>query len=347
MFDNFVDIVGFQLEKVHTGVISWLLDSRNPTVPESDRISLLSKLLSNGMQNDDIASITPIQEYSFGRRRKIDLVVKVMMKKGDTCYLLIECKTDSDVDYEQLQQSRNAFLKEDPHATCSFYVLTLGASQFTYQHMAEKIKELGFNVLNVSGTRKKFSGLSLEGKNKIYDVWCNALKREEERCLNVDKILLKMESPWDDRLRVRGYRLGFPLFYMYYAKLRENLDNSPFKNWAIYTGRNNPVMNWQDGWIKNGQGEEALSLYWEFNWNSLILKVELGDKDHDRWGSLKDKIVHLCKASPVPGRQPASREGTWVSVYKWEFNFCRTPVTEISKNTVMILEDVHGRLRSL
>src|SRR3972149_4701982 len=122
MSDNFVDIVGFQLEKVHTGVISWLLDSRNPMVSESDRISLLSKLLSNGMQNDDIASITPIQEYSFGRRRRLDLVVKIMMKKSDTCYLLIECKTDSDVVFDQLQQCRNAFLKEDPHAVCSFYV---------------------------------------------------------------------------------------------------------------------------------------------------------------------------------------------------------------------------------
>jgi hypothetical protein len=346
MSDNFVDIIGFQLEKVHTAVISWLLDSRNLTVPESDRILLLSKLLPNVMQNDDIASITPIQEYSFGRRRRIDLVAKVITKKGDSCYLLIECKTDSDVDYEQLQQSRDAFLKENPSAACSFYALTLGASQFTYQHMAEKIKGLGFDVLNVSETWQKFSALSLKGKNKIYDDWCDALKREEGRCLNVDKILLEMENPWDDRLKIHGYRIGFPIFYMFYAKLREQLDNSSFKNWAIYSGHNNPVMNWQDGWIESGHEEEALSLYWEFNWNSLILKVELGEKSHDRWERMKDEVVRLCQASQVPGRRPANRKGIWVSIYKWEFDFCHTPIHKVTESTVMILEDVHKRLRS-
>jgi len=30
--ESFVDIVGFQLEKVHTGVIAWFLDDRKSTL---------------------------------------------------------------------------------------------------------------------------------------------------------------------------------------------------------------------------------------------------------------------------------------------------------------------------
>jgi hypothetical protein len=87
MPQNFVGVVGFQLEKVHIGVIGWLLDSGNPVVPASDKILVLSRFLLTPLQEDDITTISSIKEYSFGRRRRIDLVVKVINKKGDTHYL--------------------------------------------------------------------------------------------------------------------------------------------------------------------------------------------------------------------------------------------------------------------
>jgi hypothetical protein len=347
MSQNFVDVVGFQLEKVHTGVIAWLLDSDNSVVPARDKILVLSRFLLASLQEDDISTISPIKEYSFGRRRRIDLVVRVIDNKSDTHYLLIEFKTDSDVDVKQLQQSRDAFLEKIPNTVCSFFILTLGASQFTYQHKAEKIKELGFVTLDILQTRRIFSDLSIKGKNKIYDDWCNALEKEEVRCSTIDQVLHSMEHPWDDRLWKGGYRLGFPVFYIFYGKLREQLDNGPFKNWAIYSGSNNPVMNWQDGWLQKGSGNEALSLYWEFNWSSLVLKAELGDKSHDIWRRLRDEITNLCSSSPVPGRKTADRRGTWVSAYKWQFDFCRDSITEIITKVNMILGDLHEKLRNL
>lgn len=346
MSENFVDIIGFQLEKVHTGVIGWLLDTENHSASMSDKIVILNKLLNSSLQDDDVIKIKPTQEYSFGRSRRIDLVVEVTSKKGDTRYLVIECKTDSDVNKDQLQKSKEAFLRKKLNSNCYFFVLTLGASQFTYQHLADKIKELEFVVLDVSKTRQIFSSLSIKDKSKIYDDWCEALEKEERRFSNIDQVLSTMESPWDEQLKKRGYRLNFPLYYMFYAKLRELLENGPFKNWAIFSGSNNPVMNWQDGCVDKGFGDESLSLYWEFNWESLTLKAGFEKKPLEKWSSLRNEVQRLCNHSQG-GRRTADRQGTSVTIYKWDFNFCRESVDEIATKTNAILEELHEKLKNL
>lgn len=341
MTNNFVDIVGFQLEKVHTGVIGWLLDSETPSTYEEDRILILNRFLSTDFRKDNGIKITPIPEYSFGRKRRIDLVVEIN-KSGETNYLIIEVKTDSDVDIKQLQQSHETFMKDKPKANFSCFIITLGASQFTYQH--EKIEDKEFTVLNLSQIRRIFSDLSIKGKSKIYDDWCDALKKEEEKCFAIDRNLYDMDSPWDYRLKKKGYRLGFSIFYMFYAKLREHMADSQFKNWAIYSGNNNSVMNWQDGWIDIYNDKSQL-LFWEFNWNFLVLKAELDERAQNQWSSLRDKVTNLCSSSSVPGRKTATRKGTDVSIYKWEFDFCRQSITEIVKNTNKILESIHPKLK--
>ena len=353
MSGNFVDIVGFQLEKVHTGIISWLLDTENHSVSMSDKIVILNKLLNSSLQDDDI-KIKPTQEYSFGRSRRIDLVVEVTSKKGDTRrYLVIECKTDSDVNKNQLEESKKAFLKQKPNDDCSFFVLTLGASQFTYQHIAPDIKTLEFVVLNLSKTREIFSHLSIEGKSKIYDDWCDALKREEIRSSTIDQVFsdignMKNLKNSEQKLKKLGYRVGFPIFYTFYAKLRELLEKGPFKNWAICSGRNNPVMNWydDDGCFKKSFGDESLSLYWNFDWQSLTLKAGFEKKPLEKWISLRNEVQRLCNHSQG-GRRTADRQGTDVAIYKWDFDFCRESVDEIATKTNAILKEVHEKLKNL
>ena len=44
MAENFVDIVGFQLEKIHTGMIAWLLDSERSPLPVHEQAVLVKKL---------------------------------------------------------------------------------------------------------------------------------------------------------------------------------------------------------------------------------------------------------------------------------------------------------------
>ncbi|HHU83516.1 MAG TPA: hypothetical protein GXZ26_10995 [Firmicutes bacterium] len=44
MDTNFLEIIGYQYEFVHTGMIKWLLDSRNAHVNEETRYNVLKTL---------------------------------------------------------------------------------------------------------------------------------------------------------------------------------------------------------------------------------------------------------------------------------------------------------------
>jgi len=51
MWENFVELVGFQLEKIHTGVIAWLVDTRNTSVKADQRAMLLSRLAGRALKS--------------------------------------------------------------------------------------------------------------------------------------------------------------------------------------------------------------------------------------------------------------------------------------------------------
>ncbi len=340
--DNFVDVVGFQLEKVHTGVIAWLLDSHSSPLSRGQRALVLTKLIGEQVAEADAAEVTETREYSFGRRMRVDLVLDL----GGRRYVVVECKTDSDVREDQLRKTRDAFPKARPDAECSFLLVALGASQFTYRpgHM----EELGWRAIDVPGALRIFSGLSVKG-NRIYDDWIDALQREDLRCSNIDKALAGIESPWDERLWRQGYRLGFPVFYAYYDKLRQHLDRGEFKAWSISSGANNPEMSWDAGWVwlKQEPPEEQLGLFWEFNWQSLILKAEVGARRRDAWPRLAEEVRRLCRSSAVGGREPRARKGRWMSVWKWDFDFCHDAVSEVCATTDKVLASVHKKLAKL
>jgi len=44
MSSNFVDIVGFQLEKVHTGMIQWMLEADPKIVSDADKCKIMNEL---------------------------------------------------------------------------------------------------------------------------------------------------------------------------------------------------------------------------------------------------------------------------------------------------------------
>ncbi len=44
MDSNFVNIIGYQFEKVHTGVIRWLLDSKNGRVPMEQKYEVFKEI---------------------------------------------------------------------------------------------------------------------------------------------------------------------------------------------------------------------------------------------------------------------------------------------------------------
>ena len=149
MAENFVDIVGYQLEKIHTGVIAWLLDSERSPLPLLEQNAVIAKLTPDILQGVELTKVKAIREYSFGRRRRIDLVLEMNRKDRTKTYLLIECKTDSDVSVDQLKKSAEAFSANNPNVPFSVIVLAVGAGQFTLTHLLPDIQRLGFHTIDL------------------------------------------------------------------------------------------------------------------------------------------------------------------------------------------------------
>lgn len=346
---SFVDIIGFQFERVHVGMIAWLLDDRGSPLSLSERAKIVSRFVPGYICSSEVRRVRAKLEYSFGRTKHIDLVIEIEKHDRGMAALVIECKTDSDINVDQLMQSmnlyRDKFDRENARVRPAAVALAIGASQFTIAHNQAKLNEYGFHTIDLNRALELFSNLSISGKNNAYDEWVNSLKAEQLRVDQVDRVFQTIEDPWDPKLLDKGYRLRFPVFYMLYGKLRELLEESEFKNWGIYSGGNNPVLNWQNGWIPICN---KINLYWEFNWSSFRLKAALpGENKLDEWKMLRPGFVELCENCSIKGKKTANRRGQWVSAYKWEFNFCKELLGEIRDSVVTILAELHPQLRNL
>ena len=348
--ENFVDIVGYQLEKTHTGVIAWLLDSERSPLPTHEQAVLLGKLAPDLLKGKEFTSTKAIREYSFGRSLRIDLVLEIVLKDQTKICVLIECKTDSDVSVKQLEKTAEAFSANNPNVPFSVIALAVGAGQFTLMHQLHDIQRLGFHAIDVRCALEIFSSLSIAGTTRTYDDWIASLQAELTRSARIDTALAGLNDPWNIRLVKTGYRTGFPVFYMFYDRLREFLNKEPFQGWGIYSGRNNPVLNWREGWITRGSENDAIGLYWEFNWDTFRLKAEVEKHNAacwEHWQRIRPRIVELCATCPIAGRSTANRRGTWVTAYKWKFDFCKEEPVAIARKTADILSHLHKHLQSI
>ena len=301
------------------------------------------------LQGKEVTSTKSVREYSFGRSLRIDLVLEISLKDQTKNYVLIECKTDSDVSVKQLKKTAEAFSANNPNVPFSVIALAVGAGQFTLMHQLHDIQRLGFHAINVHCALEIFSSLSIAGTTRTYDDWIASLQAELTRSARIDTALAGLDHPWNIRLVKTGYRTGFPVFYMFYDKLRELLNKGPFQRWGIHSGRNNPVLKWQDGWITRGSENDAIGLYWEFNWDAFHLKAEIEKQNTacwEHWQKIRPGIVKLCATCPVAGRPTANRSGTWVTAYKWRFDFCKEEPVAIARKTADILSRLHKQLQS-
>jgi hypothetical protein len=329
-------------------VIAWLLDCESSRLPLDERTAVISGLAPDLLQGVGLRRGKAIREYSFGRRLRIDLVLEMDRIDDEKTYLLIECKTDSDVSLEQLQRSEKAFSERVPNAHFAVISLAVGAAQFTIGHKSREFLRCGFRTIDLLYALEVFSNLPIAGRCNIYDGWIASLEAEQTRTNEIDKVLQLLDHPWDPRLRNEGYRPGFSVFYMYYGKLREHLENGHHQNWAIYSGSNNPVMNWQKGWIACSPKTDAIELYWEFNWDTFCLKAAIKNEEiAERWAELRPSVTKSCSTCPVKGQVTRNRRGTWVTAYKWEFDFCKQTPIAIAEKTGDILSHFHERLQTI
>ena len=351
MGENFVDIVGYQLEKIHTGMIAWLLDSERSPLPLAEQTEVIAKLAPDFLPEMNVTEVKSIREYAFGRRLRIDLVLELNREDRTKTYLLIECKTDSDVSVDQLKKSKKAFSEQKPDVPFSVIVLAVGAGQFTLTHQLQDIQKKKFHAIDLPLALEIFSGLSIVGTSRTYDDWIASLQAEHTRTIQIDEALAGLDCLGDTRLLKTGYRpRGFSVFYMFYDKLRVHLENGLFQGWAIYSGHNNPVMNWEKGWIPVDSGSDAIELYWEFNWDTFRLKADIKEQTTarwDRWQEIRTCLVELCESCPIAGCKTPNRTGKSVTAYKWKFDFCNETLSVIASKTNTILSHLHRGLSEI
>ena len=244
-----------------------------------------------------------------------------------------------------------AFRKKKQEVPFSVIILAVGAGQFTLTYKLQDILDRGFHAIDLAQTLGIFANLSIAGADHVYDDWIASLQAEQTRARRVDQELAMRDSLSDPSLHDVGYRLGFAIFYMFYDKLRTCLEVGEFKGWDIYSGSNNPVMNWNtyEGWVTIALESGSIDLYWEFNRQALHLKANIKERTTARWGQwkrIRTTLIEWCESCPVEGGHPTrSRKGISVSAYKWEFNFCEETLGEIADKTNRILSYMHPCLR--
>jgi hypothetical protein len=337
---NFVDIVGFQLEKVHTGVLKWFLETETKETTITEKYNVIESLYKYkskkpAFKEQDIDSISCIPEWSCGRKIRIDLVIEIKLKQvSKSVWLVFEVKTDS-IPYEkQLENTRDTFIK--PGDDVEYFLLLVGTSMIferkfdgRYDFKTITNQEL-FDIFNCF--KNSFKPLTI-----VID-WTDALRREISRFNNVEANLknvpdgnLYNRAYWEGY----GYRCWFPLFFCIYEKLRKNLDFPG--DWEIESGSNNPVMNWKKSWLDINCDNKNYKTYFEFHGDCYCFKVEI-DKDKEKIGrddlnQFRDNMIggiEKIQGINLSGEISQRRYGKSNTIYKWKCEFGKRNLNEIA-----------------
>nr|WP_198300195.1 PD-(D/E)XK nuclease family protein [Desulfotomaculum nigrificans] len=132
---------------------------------------------------NEIYNISCIPEFSFGRKRKIDLVIKVELINSKSKYLVIEMKVDSIPYEEQLIGTYEYFIqsKNCNDEDALFLLFLFGTSQVC------TIPDLhSFHIFRLPEILEVFSGHHIE--QNVYEDWMQALRDENVRrsCVALD-----------------------------------------------------------------------------------------------------------------------------------------------------------------
>ena len=347
--NNFVNIVGYQLEKVHTGVIKYIFEDSNIDI--ESKYTIIKKMFNFSnceidFYYEDISYIKCFPEYSFGRNTRVDLVIKIKLKDESEKFLVIEMKVHS-IPYEEQFERTYKKCEECFKDNARYFLFVLGSSQVSLIPR----KTHNFKVCMLNEIINIFEGILSLKNNFIYNSWLESLDEEIQRKNEIVNHLRNTSDLYDDYFWDRsywnslGYRTWFPLLYYIYNELRKEFDKD--KTWNIYSGNNNPVMNWEEGWIfKNINGYD-IEFYWEFNYEKLLLKIFNKEKKmpKDELFILKRELFEICKEVTKNCDKTQNREGIYISVCKWEFNFRKDSIKDIAESTNKIINEIHCKLK--
>ncbi len=316
--ENFVEIVGYQLEKIHTGVIKWCLElNEGETVSLSKYEAICNLYKKIGkvtpFKIEEIKQIKGVPEFSFGRLARIDLVVKISLNSEDH-YLVCEMKVDSDPYVRQLDNTVKLSNEKFITKNIDYLLILLGCSSVS-REIGDNHRD--FHSIDCADLIEIFK--PQENDSFIVSQWFDALRSEigrgKESVENYKRLYPKKVKSKQAHKDL-GYRPLFSLYYYLYSYFRTSF--SCGNEWRIYSGSNNPVMNWSKGWETIG----AFNFYWEFNYLEYCLKVRINKDNVSKCqlNKLRSVLNPLIKSFNIGGKAAQKRYGKWNTIYKWEFS---------------------------
>lgn len=336
--ENFVNVVGFQLEKVHTGIIKWCLESSVGEPLTDLKYKLMSNLYSHiGVEvpfsQNAVIEVKCIPEYSFGRRLKVDLLIEISTQESKY-YFACEMKVDSEPYKTQLDQTVLAIQNEFGNFENNQFLLILIGASSVMREVGDQHEDfvvvVGNDLLNIFDCYKDESYIS--------SCWLDTIEEELERKNNALSNFLELHPDmiWSkDGHKSLGYRPFFSIYYYLYSQLREHFTLS--SEWSIYSGSNNPVMNWNNGW----KTVNNFKFYWEFNYVEYCFKVQINTKvvTRDKLNNLRDAVCPILEQAGYEGWRSQRRYGEYNSLFKWNFDLQNQSFSEISR---LVENDIHS-----
>ncbi len=250
-------------------------------------------------------------------------------------------KVDTIAKKDQLLATYNGFSEKEN----TIYLLFLfGSSQ-----ICQIPKYEPFNTFRLNEILLAFN--NIDCNHYIYTDWLQSLQAELKRSQTIKDELANLTYITDkDYWRDKGYRTHFTAFYYLYNQLKSNSKKEV--DWNIYSGNNNPIMNWEPGWLSKTISNKIIKFYWEFNYEDLILKVQLpkeGYLSSQELQQLKENIISI--ASKIPQFQGnkvrmQSKPKTYNSLYKWKFNFLKENFGSIMESSEFIINNIHPLLET-
>ena len=325
--ENFVQVVGYQLEKIHTAVINWCLElDPNEEISDSKYqtiCNIYKKIEKTAPFNkEEIKHIKGIPEFSFGRKARIDLVIEITTN-NEKHFLVCEMKVDSDPYVEQLDNTVHLSKKNLSSSNIDYLLILLGCSSVS--------REIGdnhshFHSIDCNDLLEIFK--PQENDSFIVLQWFESMRSEITKSKNVVedyKKLYPLKVKNKEAHKKLGYRPLFTLYYYLYSHIRNHF--SCKSDWKVYSGGNNPVMNWEKGWKSVG----PFKFYWEFNYLEYCFKVKIDDKEISKTqlNKLRGLLVPVLNKLEIPGKEAQKRYGKWNSIYKWKFSPATQSLAEI------------------
>ncbi|RLD09603.1 hypothetical protein DRI50_11985 [candidate division KSB1 bacterium] len=325
---NLIEIIGYQIEKVHSGILAWLINSKNTQIPIEKKVDLINKISSKKIDSYP-DTIKTYLEWAKGRSIKVDLVIECKYENV-TKVLGLEFKVDSIPNKEQLEITERILKKEYRDADIEVILVLMGVSA-----KATRDCDVGkYKIIRLNDFLSYLDDVHIQN----IEIWKEAIEAELQRHKKILAEIQKSDSIWSlkEELIDKGYRWPFPVFYLLYAILRDDFLKS--NDWAIYSGSNNPVMNAKDSWKEI----DGVDIYVEFCWESLFIKCGNWDlkKDKDWIKRLRENVYQEMRermGSEVERCQ--NRYGKSNSLCKISFNFAKTPFEKIAEKTKRFLSE--------